>query len=281
MSEKDEKSTSSVDYRGLGKDVFEFFTHRTAFNSAAYLLPVLESITKSNPGLRLLDVGAGAGSVSATLAQVIGPEGHVVCTDLAPSVLPQAEAFAQSLGVTNISFQTADVHKLPFENDSFDVVHCHQLFGHVKAPSDAIREMLRVLKPGGVMAAREGDKETEIVWPPLPGMLKWHKFDSDVVIAHGGSLTAGRQLLSWALEGGAKRSQITVSYGNWLTTEEATKETYARGISKVLTGPTRQNALQFGLSEDEIDEICRDTLAWVDREDATWLMLQTEIIIRK
>jgi SAM-dependent methyltransferase len=79
-----------------------------------------------------------------------------------------------------------------------------QLFGHVKAPSDALREMLQVLKPGGVMAAREGGNETEIVWPPLPGMLKWHKyvtvgvsddihfshlltlgprFDSDVVIA--------------------------------------------------------------------------------------------------
>lgn len=257
MSEKDEKGTAAVDYRGLGKDVFEFFTHRTAFNSAAYLLPVLESMKKSNPGLRLLDVGAGAGSVSATFAQVIGPEGQVMCTDLAPSVLPQAKAFAQSLGVTNISFQTADVHKLPFDNDSFDVVHCHQLFGHVKAPSDALREMLRVLKPGGVMAAREGDKETEIVWPPLPGMLKWHKyvavgvsddihfshlltsgsrFDSEVVIAHGGSLTAGRQLLSWALGAGVKRNQITVSYGTWLTSEEATKETYGTFASNALCG---------------------------------------------
>lgn len=175
MPETDQKGSAAVDYRSLGKDVFEFFTHRTAWNSAAYLLPVLESIKKVKPNLKLLDVGAGAGSVSATLAQIIRPDGHVVCTDLAPSVLPQAEEFAKTLGVTNISFQTADVHELPFEDNSFDVVHCHQLFGHVKNPSGAIREMLRVLKPGGVMAAREGDKETEIIWPPLPGMLKWHK----------------------------------------------------------------------------------------------------------
>ena len=56
------------------------------------------------------------------------------------------------------------------------MVHCHQLFGHIRDPANAIREMLRVTKPGGVMAAREGDKETEIVWPPLPGMLKWLKY---------------------------------------------------------------------------------------------------------
>lgn len=172
-------NAGAVDYRGLGKDVFEFFTHRTASNSAAYLLPTLEALKKKQSpggtGLRLLDVGAGAGSVSATFAQILGPHGHVVCTDLAPSVLPQAQAFAASLGVDNISFQTADVHKLPFDDGSFDVVHCHQLFGHIADPVGALCEMLRVTKPGGVMAAREGDKETEIIWPALPGLLKWHE----------------------------------------------------------------------------------------------------------
>ncbi|KAK4110384.1 S-adenosyl-L-methionine-dependent methyltransferase [Canariomyces notabilis] len=283
MAEDKEKSAAAVDYRKLGKDVFEFFTHRTAYNSAAYLIPTLERMKQENPRLRLLDVGAGAGSVSATFAQIIGPEGHVVCTDLAPSVLPQAEAFAESLGVKNIEFKTADVHQLPFENDSFDVVHCHQLFGHIKDPVAALREMLRVTKPGGVVAAREGDRETEIIWPPLPGLKKWHEyvFDSKVAQVHGGTLTAGRQLLAWALEAGVKRNQIEVSYGTWLTSEEATKMVYARGISKVLNGPSRKNALQFGLTEEDIDEICRDTLAWADREDSTWLMLQTEIIVRK
>jgi ubiquinone/menaquinone biosynthesis C-methylase UbiE len=141
MSEKTEND-AAVDYRSLGKDVFEFFTHRTAFNCAAYLLPTLELMKKSNPGLKLLDIGAGVGSISTTFAEIIGLEGHVVCTELAPSVLSKAEAFAKSLDVTNISFQTANVHKLPFENNSFDVVHCHQLFGSVKDPWDAIREML-------------------------------------------------------------------------------------------------------------------------------------------
>jgi SAM-dependent methyltransferase len=253
MAEDKEKSAAAVDYRKLGKDVFEFFTHRTAYNSAAYLIPTLERMKQENPRLRLLDVGAGAGSVSATFAQIIGPEGHVVCTDLAPSVLPQAEAFAESLGVKNIEFKTADVHQLPFKNDSFDVVHCHQLFGHIKDPVAALLEMLRVTKPGGVVAAREGDRETEIIWPPLPGLKKWHEyvswpvsvicllsrdcgcfdiadlrvsFDSKVAQVHGGTLTAGRQLLAWALEAGVKRNQIEVSYGTWLTSEEATKLVY-------------------------------------------------------
>lgn len=282
MSEPaDASKSAAVDYEGPDKeDVFEAFTHRTAFNSAAYLLPTLESLKKTVPGVRLLDVGAGAGSVSATFAQVLGPKGQVVSTDLAPSVLPQAEAFAQSIGVTNISFQTADVHELPFPDASFHVVHCHQLLGHIKNPVNAIREMLRVLKPQGALALREGDKETEAVWPPLPGLLKYLQFDADIMKVQGGSLTAGRQLLSWALEAGAKRSNITVTYGTWLTLEEA-KNTYVRSISKVLTGPARQRVLEYGLAENEIDDICRDTMAWLDREDSSWAMLQTELIIRK
>jgi hypothetical protein len=97
------------------------------------------------------------------------------------------------------------------------------------------------------MGARERDKETETVRPPLPGMLKGHeyvahgssgelylppqwlklyyRFDSQVMLAHGGGLSAGRQLISWALKGGARRDQISVSYGTWLASEEATKET--------------------------------------------------------
>lgn len=68
--------------------------------------------------MELLDAGA-------TIAQIIGPEENITCTDLAPHVFPQADTFAQSIGVTSILFKTADVHRLPFKDASFDVVHCN------------------------------------------------------------------------------------------------------------------------------------------------------------
>ena len=77
-----------------------------------------------------------------------------------------------------------------------------------KNPWDALREMLRVTKVGGIVAAREGDLETECVWPELPGLLKFRKFAGDMMTAAGGSSTAGRQLLSWALRAGVRREQI-------------------------------------------------------------------------
>lgn len=116
-----------VDWSALPEDVFKFMESRTASNSAAYLLPILQTIKDSNPHLTLLDVGAGAGSISANFAQLIGPEGHVTAVDVNPVVMTRANIVAEKWGVTNISFQTADAYKLPFEDESFDVVHCHQV----------------------------------------------------------------------------------------------------------------------------------------------------------
>jgi hypothetical protein len=67
-----------------------------------------------------------------------------------------------------------------------------------------------VTKPGGIVAAREGDLETECIWPESSGLLKFHKFAAGMMNA-----TGGRQLLSWALKAGVERGQITVSYSTW------------------------------------------------------------------
>lgn len=118
--------TVAVEWDEAPAAAYSVLEFRTAQTCAAYLLPTLESIKNSNPHVALLDVGAGPGSISATLAQLI-PEGHVTAVDINPDTIPRAKAIAESYGVTNISFQTAEVHKLPFEDGTFDVVHCHQV----------------------------------------------------------------------------------------------------------------------------------------------------------
>ncbi|MCJ1313342.1 hypothetical protein MMC25_007019 [Agyrium rufum] len=138
---------------------------RTAENSAVYVLPKLRSMKESNPHFTLLDVGAGSGTISVTLAKAILPSGHVTAVDLNPDILPLARAIADTASVTNIDFQQGDARKLPFADATFDVTLCHQMLTHVKAPCGVLGEMLRVTKPGGIVAAREGDYETECVWP--------------------------------------------------------------------------------------------------------------------
>ena len=200
---------------------------RTAENSAAYLLAKLQYMKRSNPHLTLLDVGAGSGTISVTFAKAI-PEGQVTATDLNKEILLRAQAIAESAGVKNIKFQQADPYKLPFADGTFDITHCHQVLYHIKAPWDALREMLRVTKPFGVIAAREGDFETDCIWPEMPGLVKFHSFIAETINAASGSSTGGRQLLSWALKAGVDRGQIAASYGTWCYSTPADKKVWGR-----------------------------------------------------
>jgi SAM-dependent methyltransferase len=200
---------------------------RTAENSAAYLLGKLQAMKQRNPDLTVLDVGAGSGTISVTLAKAV-PEGRVTAIDLNKDVLPRAQAVAELAGVSNIEFQQADAYKLPFADSSFDVTHCHQVLYSLKSPLDALREMLRVTKPGGIVAVRDGDVQTEAFWPELPGIVSYHKLIVDFIKASGGSDTAGRQLLSWALQVGVPRDQITMSYGTWCYNTAAEKQIWGK-----------------------------------------------------
>lgn len=197
---------------------------RTAENSAAYLLPTLHLMKESKPDLKLLDVGAGSGTISVSFAKLI-PNGHVTGIDVNANILPRARAVAEAAGVQNIEFQEGSVFKLPFADETFDVTVCHQVLIHIGPPWDGLREMLRVTKPGGVVAAREGDYETQSIWPELPELNDFHKLMAGLMSATGGTPTAGRQLVSWALKAGVDRSQITPSFSTWSYHTESGRKT--------------------------------------------------------
>ena len=122
---------------GHHESVLRSHQRRTAQDSAAYLLPYLE------PGLSLLDVGCGPGTITADLAAVVAP-GSVTAVDQFADVLNVARAEVQRSNLSNVSFATADVHRLEFPDNAFDVVHAHQVLQHVGDPVQALREMRRV-----------------------------------------------------------------------------------------------------------------------------------------
>ncbi|KAL2274674.1 hypothetical protein FJTKL_03035 [Diaporthe vaccinii] len=257
---------------------------RTAENSAGYLLATLAELHKANPSLKLLDVGAGSGTISATLAQAIQPGGHVTATDIKADVLPRARAVADMAGVTNIDYQQADVlGGLPFEDSTFDVTHCHQVLAHLARPADVIREMVRVTKPGGIIAAREGDLETKCVWPDLPGLAKFHTLAASFIRMAGGSPKAGRQLLSWALQAGVRREQVTPGLGTWCYSEPEERKVWAQGMVDALSkGRLRSIGLSSKLAtEDDLQEMVAAWEEWASADGAILGILQGEILIRK
>ena len=103
-------------------------------------------------GQTVLDVAGGAGEPSLTIAEAVGPEGSVTFTDGVAEMVETARARAQQRGLTNIQFHQTVAESLPFAGESFDVVVSRLGVMLFADPDMAIREMLRVLKPGGRLA---------------------------------------------------------------------------------------------------------------------------------
>jgi ubiquinone/menaquinone biosynthesis C-methylase UbiE len=99
------------------------------------------------PGMQVLDLACGTGEPGISLAQRVGPEGHVTAVDLSSDLLELADQRARSKGLANFSTQQADAHKLPFADKSFDLAACRfgvMFFADAKR---ALMELRRVLRP--------------------------------------------------------------------------------------------------------------------------------------
>src|SRR5262249_20046038 len=169
---------------GHHESVLRSHRWRTAENSAAYLLPHLR------PGMSLLDVGCGPGTITAELAARVAP-GQVTAVEISPEALEIARAELAGRGVANVAFVLADVHALDLPAGAFDVVHAHQVLQHVADPVRALAEMRRVCRPGGLVAARDCDYATFTWFPELPELAEWLALYRRVAPAHGGG--AGRR----------------------------------------------------------------------------------------
>lgn len=105
------------------------------------------------PGQRVLDLGSGTGCPALLAAQAVGGGGSVVGLDLADRMLAVARRKANALGLTNVTFQTADITTLPFEPASFDAVISRFCLMFLPEIPNTLAEIVRVLKPTGYLAA--------------------------------------------------------------------------------------------------------------------------------
>jgi enediyne biosynthesis protein CalE5 len=104
-------------------------------------------------GLHVLDLGSGTGYPALLAAQVVGPHGSVIGIDLADAMLAAAGRKAKTLGLANATFHTGDITTLPFEAGTFDAVTSRFCLMFLPEIPKAAAEIVRVLRPGGWVAA--------------------------------------------------------------------------------------------------------------------------------
>jgi ubiquinone/menaquinone biosynthesis C-methylase UbiE len=120
-----------------------------------HLLPMGNEIVKQldlKPADIVLDIAAGTGEPGLTIATRV-TNGKVVITDLAEKMLTIASENAERKGIKNVEFNACDVTELPYDDNSFDAISCRLGFMFFPDVKLAIKEMKRVLKPGGKISA--------------------------------------------------------------------------------------------------------------------------------
>lgn len=258
---------------GYGAAVLDSHRARTAANSAAHLLPHLE------PGMRLLDVGSGAGTITADLARFVGP---ARCTALEVSehaaALTRAELDRQ--GLAEVTVLVGDAQALDLPDDAVDVVHAHQVLQHLPDPVAALAEFRRVSRPGGLVAVRDSDYAGFRWFPEEPAWDRWLDLYQQAAAANNGHPDAGRRLLAWAHAAGFEDVEATSS--TWCHATPPAREAWAATwAGRLREGPFGEQLRGTGWAEaEEVEGLAAAVTAWAADPDGWFSVLHGEIVAR-
>jgi ubiquinone/menaquinone biosynthesis C-methylase UbiE len=254
---------------GHHESVLRSHNWRTIANSAAYLAPRLTE------GCRVLDVGCGPGTITAEMADLVGPSGSVTGMDASAEVV---ELAASAHARPNLTFVVGDVYAIDAADGTYDVVHAHQVLQHLADPVAALVEMHRVCRPGGVVAARDADYRGMSWYPEPPAMDRWLELYQQITRRNGGEPDAARLLLTWAHRAGFTEATASASVWCFATPDERTwwANLWADRITE---SQLAEQALREGFATaSELDEIADAWRAWASDPGSWFAVLHGEIL---
>lgn len=259
---------------GHHESVLRSHTWRTLENSAAYLVPHLTA------GMRVLDVGSGPGTITVDLAQTVFP-GAVLGIDVESSMAQRARSYAQSVHVENVEFATGSGYAIDAPDGFYDIVHAHQVLQHVESPTRMMSEMLRVVKPGGIVAVRDAIYSGSTWYPDSEGLASWLGVYGRAARFAKGDPDIGRRLHAIALSAGA--SSVTASASIWCFADDPDREWWGTlWADRLIESNLAVNVIESGAAQaHELESIARAWREWAADERGWFAMPHGEIIARK
>jgi ubiquinone/menaquinone biosynthesis C-methylase UbiE len=240
---------------------------RDARTFLPFLLPHLR------PGMEVLDVGCGVGSLAFDLAARVTP-GRVVGIDPDPGQIEAARKSSADRAIDNAEFRTGTAYELPFADASFDAVYANAVLLYLREPVRALAEMRRVLRGDGIAAVSDDDLATIVTSPDLPELRLAADLFQRAVVHEGGNPRYSRHLRSLMLQAGFARTQ-GIAHAPEVYGDAASTRWFADFAIGVLSAPSMAEVIlgEGWATRAELDSVAAVFHDWGDRPDAfaTWL----------
>ncbi|MEW6349236.1 MAG: class I SAM-dependent methyltransferase [Thermodesulfobacteriota bacterium] len=218
-------------------------------DQSSTLVGLLHHDTCYPPGSRVLEVGCGVGAQTVFLARN-SPDAEITSIDISPESVNKARASVRDAGMHNVTFQVADLFRMPFVDGSYDHVFVCFVLEHLPRPADALRSLKSLLRPGGSITVIEGDHGSYYSHPHSEAACLVVRCLIDVQSRMGGNALVGREL--YHLLGSAGYSEVRVS-PRMVYVDARFPELVDGFIDKTFTAMVkgvREQALSLGLVDE-------------------------------
>jgi len=226
--------------------------HQRLLDQAGSLVELLHSDTAFPAGSEVLEAGCGVGAQTVTVAAG-SPGARFLSIDISPVSLAAAKDRVATAGLTNVTFQQADIFDLPFAPARFDHVFVCFVLEHLRDPAGALGRLRSVLKPGGTITVIEGDHGSTYFHPDNADARRTVGCLIEMQARMGGNSLIGRELYPLLVEAGFR--QVAVS----------PRMVYVDGSKpKLIEGFTRNTftAMVEGVREQSLAAGLIDAASW-------------------
>ncbi len=232
-------------------------------DQASTLVELLHSDTIYPAGSRVLEAGCGVGAQTITLAKN-SPEAQITSVDISADSLAQAQQTIDSAGITNVTFEQADIFDLPYESGAFDHIFVCFVLEHLAQSVSALRKLKTHLRPGGTITVIEGDHGSTYFYPKSQAAYTAINCQVELQRRAGGNALIGRELYPLLDSAGFQSIHVSprmvyVDASRPTLVEGFTKRTFTAMIEGVREAALAADIVEPAVFEQGIRDLYRTT----------------------